>query len=367
MAAPHHVTAVACTPHRADRPTTVAVVVSVGAARRWHDDPAARGVHQIADEVVREVVATRIGHGDVVREATDAGAPGNRSDMSRPAILGLTAVNSGPTLIGMQHLDRQEKACCMLAARVLDVARAEAWDIRPHQGRPDVMLTHKDGRRAALEVTNLGDREAFHMAGLLAGDNYKWPLPGQWMWSIQVGSAAGMRRLKRCYQNIIRICEAANVQHPENSTIAYGPSADPDLQWLVEGSGCHMMGHSDIPAAGRSAMVTPLARGGWVDDALTNFANELSKAFQAGHITPHFEKLDKEPNVDERHLFIPLHESALPFNLSKTLTFEDTLPSEPPPVPNYITHLWLAPAFGKRVLLWTPTDSWINVAQEPLP
>jgi hypothetical protein len=122
-----------------------------------------------------------------------------------------------------------------------------------------------------------------------------------------------------------------------------------------------MMGHSDIPGAGHDAMVTPPARAGWVDNALPDFADELSTAFQAGHITPHFEKLQREPNVDERHLFIPLHETALPFNISKTLTFEETLPSEPPPVPNYVTHLWLAPAFGKRVLLWTP-DCWRNVA-----
>lgn len=266
-----------------------------------------------------------------------------------------------PTLVYLDKLDRQEKACCLFAVRVLDVARAEAWDIPPHQGRPDIMLTHKDGRRGVFEVTNLGDEEAFHTAGLLARDNYKWPLPGQWMWSIQVGSPGDMRRLKLCYEKIIQICEAANVEYPENSTIAYEPSADPDLRWLVEQSSCNMMGHSDIPAAGHGAMVTPLVRGGWVDDALPDFANELSKAFQAGHIAPHFEKLQREPNVDERHLFIPLHETALPFDLSTTLTFENTLPSDPPPVPNYLTHLWLAPAFGKRVLLWTPAEGWRNV------
>lgn len=271
------------------------------------------------------------------------------------------SVTNEPDLVDLDKLKPQEKACCLLAVRVLDVARAEAWDIPPHQGRPDIMLRHKDGRRGAFEVTNLGDQQAFHMAGLLAATNYKWPPAGQWLWSIQVGSPASMRRLKSCYQKIIGICEAANVEQPECSTLAYEPSADPDLRWLVEESGCNMIGHSGTPASGHHVMVMPLARGGRVDDALPDFANELSKAFQAGHITPHFEKLHREPNVDERHLFIPLHETALPFNLSTTLTFEDTLPAEPPPVPSYITHLWLAPAFGKRVLVWAPAAGWHNV------
>jgi hypothetical protein len=66
MASPCHMPAIARTPYGADRPTTVAVLVAVRAARRRHDHPAALGRHEVADEVVREVVATRNGRGDVV-------------------------------------------------------------------------------------------------------------------------------------------------------------------------------------------------------------------------------------------------------------------------------------------------------------
>lgn len=45
--------------------------MSVGAARRRHDNPAAIDGHEVADEVVREVVATLFGHGGVVPRATD--------------------------------------------------------------------------------------------------------------------------------------------------------------------------------------------------------------------------------------------------------------------------------------------------------
>jgi hypothetical protein len=64
---------VAGTPDRADRPTSVAVVVADRATGRRDDDPAAIGTHQIADEVVREVVAMRAGHRTVVARAADIG------------------------------------------------------------------------------------------------------------------------------------------------------------------------------------------------------------------------------------------------------------------------------------------------------
>jgi hypothetical protein len=125
-------------------------------------------------------------------------------------------------------------------------------------------------------------------------------------------TGAAMQRLRKCYQNIIQICEAVNVEYPETSQLARRPSADPDLRWLVEASGCNMIGHSDLSSQGRAGMVVPASPGRWVDDSLTGFADELRTAFQAAHITEHYEKLRDEPNVDERHLFIPLHDTALP-------------------------------------------------------
>ena len=70
MASPLHVPVVACAPHRRHRPAPVAVVVAGGAARRWDDHPSALGFNQIADEVVRELVAW-FGHRDVVLQTSD--------------------------------------------------------------------------------------------------------------------------------------------------------------------------------------------------------------------------------------------------------------------------------------------------------
>src|ERR1700685_4020711 len=70
MASPFHVAIAAAAPDRGDFPAGIAVAVSVRATRGWHDHPAALRGHQVADVVVRKLVA-RFGHRDVVPRTTD--------------------------------------------------------------------------------------------------------------------------------------------------------------------------------------------------------------------------------------------------------------------------------------------------------
>ena len=87
-ASPHHVAPVACAPDGTDRPAWVAVIVTVGAAGWWHHDPSAISGYEVANKVVRELVA-RFGHGDVLPRTTDKQAnsavhsgPGERVEMA---------------------------------------------------------------------------------------------------------------------------------------------------------------------------------------------------------------------------------------------------------------------------------------------
>jgi len=99
---------------------------------------------------------------------------------------------------------------------------------------------------------------------------------------------------------------------------------------------------------------------GFIDDSMTGFAEALGAAFDgAAHMERHFKKL-KKARGDERHLFIPLHRTALPFSIFSVLQFDEPLPPEPPPVPDHITHLWLAPECSRRVLIWGRSDGWRN-------
>jgi hypothetical protein len=243
---------------------------------------------------------------------------------------------------------------------VLEAAEAEAWDIEGRQGVVDAILTLHDGRKAAFEVTNLAAEGALKLAMLLTKDR-KWSVPGDWFWTIEVGSLEDLRRLKGCYENVIQICERARVPYPDR--IAWEPSAHPDLRWLVYDSSSVMTGYPEQLAKDMTnpgAMAVPVAGGGVVDESLSGFADALSEAFKSPHIESHFAKLAKAADADERHLFIPLHASALPFSISSELVFEDTLPPEPPPLPDSVTHLWLAPEGSRRVLLWSRAAGWRN-------
>ena len=80
MAAPFHVAIAAAAPDRGDFPAGVAVGVAVRAACWWHDHPAALGRYEVADKVVREVIAAWIGHRDVLPRTSDK----NLGDGTRP-------------------------------------------------------------------------------------------------------------------------------------------------------------------------------------------------------------------------------------------------------------------------------------------
>ncbi|MUL58485.1 hypothetical protein FZI85_04050 [Mycobacterium sp. CBMA293] len=263
----------------------------------------------------------------------------------------------------LKDLKPDEVMACLIAERVLDVV-AEPWDVNGAQGVPDAKLIYPDGSTAAFEVTKLAADGVFETASILSKDRHRWSVPGQWFWSIEVGrNAADVRKLKDCYQEIILACEAAEVDDPSHE-FGWRPTAPANVRWLVQESSCTMRGHRGMPAANMKnpgVQVVPDMGGGWIDQHLTGFAVGIKEAFDgAPHIAGHFEKLGKA-NADERHLFIPLHDTAMPFPVTTVLMFEDTLPPEAPPVPDHITHLWLLPNYGRRVLLWSRNRGWRNV------
>lgn len=257
----------------------------------------------------------------------------------------------------LAELKEQEQAACVIAERSLGVV-AEPWDKDGLQGVPDGRLHFADGRTAAFEVTELVHRPAKHTEALLARDGHTWSTPGKWWWTINVGSPQDVPRLRRAYEQIILVCESAGVQYPNQ--IAWGADADEDVRWLVRESSCSMTGHPE--AKDPYVMLVPKASGGAVDTHLTGLNEALSESFaQQSHIVPHFEKLQRA-DADERHLFVPVHYTGVNDSVSLGLMFHnDALPSDPPPVPEYIDALWLAPQFSRRVLLWTRDEGWRNL------
>jgi hypothetical protein len=77
-----------------------------------------------------------------------------------------------------------------------------------------MFLTLPGDRTAAFEVTNLAGDGALDTVDALTSGKYKWPLTGDWFWTINIRFARDLEKLNHCYPNIIRICEQARVALP---------------------------------------------------------------------------------------------------------------------------------------------------------
>lgn len=132
----------------------------------------------------------------------------------------------------------------------------------------------------------------------------------------------------------------------------------PELRWLWE-TGIRMTGHREVPAVQdegtiRGVMVTPSGIGGAVDETLTGLHDALAETFDGQAMRRRIKKLHAS-GLPEGHLFLAVDLSGLPFSDVYGLTWASVLPPDPPPQREGLTHLWLAPRFGRRVLLWSPS------------
>jgi hypothetical protein len=186
-----------------------------------------------------------------------------------------------------------------------------------------------------------------------------WPLPGKWWWTIKIEDlAVDLRRLRNIYAKIILACESVGVKEPRRLPLA---AIDGDVRWLVKKS-VRMQGYPSVPAndahGPRRATIDRLSTWGGSEEIFSQLDEALSTAFEAKLIQRHLAKLMRT-GADERHLFLVVGVRDLPFSLFSALGFEKDLPAGAPALPDGLTHLWLAPEYGHRVLFGTPAG-WVE-------
>jgi hypothetical protein len=252
----------------------------------------------------------------------------------------------------LEGLDRVEQWACQIVERALGGV-ATAHDVPPRQGAVDAFLAYTDGRWAAFEVTHLATDggASLHLDQLLSRDRFGWPLPGKWWWSIWIGSPADLPRFRGVFDKIVLMCEGLGVTEPRLLPWA---GVDADVRWLTRESSVQMWGYPNVPARDgdrlRRASITQPGLGGFADETLSQLDGALTAAFGTPLVRRHAAKL-KRSGADERHLFVVVGVYDLPFSLFDALGFGDTLPANAPSLPVSLTHLWLAPVHGHRVLL----------------
>jgi hypothetical protein len=64
------------------------------------------------------------------------------------------------------------------------------------------------------------------------------------------------------------------------------------------------------------------------------------------------------PGRDELHLFLRLHDTAMPFSLYYPLAWGGAVPDEPLDPPGRLAGVWLAPAWRNPILWWSAASGW---------
>jgi hypothetical protein len=247
----------------------------------------------------------------------------------------------------------EERVAFEVVRRVLGV-EVEHYDRDGRQGVVDGLIHLALGRLGALEITTHSGPGERELLARLAQDGNTWPNPGRWWWRITVDRPEHINKVKLAYGQAILLCEAHSVTDPEDlpwRTLKYAPA----VRWLLEAE-IGMRGHPDVPSrtddVERGVMVTPSATGGAVDEQLESMNEVLAALYEVPSVARRIEKLRSTLGVDQRHLFLILSLDAVPFGTSYGLSFGSLLPTSPPPMPDGLSHLWLATGYGRRVLLW---------------
>jgi hypothetical protein len=83
----------------------------------------------------------------------------------------------------LRGLDHVEQTACLIAERTLG-ATATANEVPPKQGVVDALFDYPDGRRGAVEVTQLATDggASLQLQSLLRRTGFGWPFPGKWWW-----------------------------------------------------------------------------------------------------------------------------------------------------------------------------------------
>lgn len=239
-------------------------------------------------------------------------------------------------------------------------ATAIAHDVGGRQGAYDIALTYRDGRTAAVEVTSHAGAGQRQLEGLLAREDFKWPNPGQWSWSIRLSDPGDIPALREVYQDVIALCEQHGKSRP--SLLPWELQADPVLRWLQD-STVSIYGHPDLPAVDgdlhRPVYIMPQGDGGTIDHGLIGLDKAVTEMLAVPTVAKRINKVSNA-ETDERHLFVRVDTSGLPFQISSALMGRpERLPSTSTlTAPPSLSHLWLAPLFTHVLLGWTTTAGW---------
>lgn len=219
---------------------------------------------------------------------------------------------------------------------------------------PDALFDLPDGRAGALEVTTIGERETLEREAIAGKSD--WGVPGaRWAWLVYFGAGVSMRALKQNLATLVTSCEAHSATDPR--LVPYAHRQDAAFEWFDQSaSAVSMHGFPDTKRPG-AIDVLPGGGGGAVFEHLDDLPDWLARRLRQPDLIENIEKL-RATGRKLLHLFLRVHDTAMPFSLYYPLAANDYVPSSVLDAPEGLTGLWLAPAWKNPILRWDATMGW---------
>lgn len=217
---------------------------------------------------------------------------------------------------------------------------------------PDALFELPDATEGALEVTTIGEREALEREAIAAKRD--WRVPGaQWAWMVHVGAGVVMRDLERHLPTLVLACEGAGARDPR--VLPVDERLSEAGQWFAN---CDVSMHG-FPETSRPGAidVLPDGGGGAVYEHLDELPAWLTARLHEPDLLENVDKL-RATGRSDLHLFLRVHDTAMPFSLYFPLAWGEYVPSDPLVVPQGLTGLWLVPGWRNPILWWGSSTGW---------
>lgn len=222
----------------------------------------------------------------------------------------------------------------------------------------DASFRLPDGRKGALEVTTIGQPAALEQEAIAAKTD--WSVPGSsWAWMVHVGSGVVMRDLERHLPTLVLTSEAFGASEPH--LVPYEHQSVKAFEWFAS-SNVSIHGFPGHRRPG-TIDVLPDGAGGAVHKDLDMLPQWLYRRLREQDLARKLSKL-LATGLEELHLFLRVHDTAMPFSLYYPLAFEASVPSPQLEAPNGLKGLWLVPTWENPILWWYAESGWARV--EPL-
>ena len=224
----------------------------------------------------------------------------------------------------------------------------------------DLQIEHRDGTRAAVEITSDADGASIALWRLLNDREDRWIEPGiAGGWSVSLRPDARAKRIRVELPQLLRVLEALGIARVEFDDCS---EKDPLRERLFDvGMSSAYQGGTDYPGSIYPTIELPAERsGGAVSDNGDATARWLSDFVRDPERADVLRKL-KRSGLEERHAFVVLAPfGSAPFVALHPLMDQDaTPPSVAPELPVEVTQVWVMSSWRSGVgFHWHPKRGW---------